>query len=366
MYEQISRNRRASWLLMGFVVALLAALGFAIGVAVIGGTSGGIGLLGVFGIVAIVWSIVGFYSGDKMVLAVSGARRVTHEDEPQLFNVVEEMTIAAGLPQVPAVYVIEDPAPNAFATGRDPQHASIAVTSGLMTVMDREELQGVVAHEMSHVRNYDIRFATLVGILVGMIALIADFFLRGSFWGGMGRRRSGGGSGGDQAGAVFAIVAIVLAIVAPLAAYSVQFAISRRREYLADATGVELTRNPLGLARALFVIASDTQPLRHANRATAHLYIANPLKNKKDKAASSVFDTHPPIQKRIDVLLAMAHAGPEALTAGAAPQVAETAAAQPPAVFPQPDAGPSPAQPTHGTPPPPAAPAAPEAPAHPS
>jgi heat shock protein HtpX len=318
MYEQISRNRRASWLLMGIVVALLALLGFAIGEAVVGGTSGGIGLLGVFGVVAIVWSIIGYYSGDKMVLAVSGAHRVTHDDEPQLVNVIEEMTIAAGLSQPPAVYVIEDPAPNAFATGRDPQHAAIAVTRGLMAALDREELQGVIAHEMSHVRNYDIRFATLVGILVGMIALIADFFLRWSFWGGMGRRRSGGDSSG-QAGAIFAVVAIVLAILAPLAAYSVQFAISRRREYLADASGVELTRNPLGLARALYVIAADPRPLRAANRDTAHLYIANQLKNKKDKAATGVFDTHPPITKRIEILLAMAHAGPEALTAGATP-----------------------------------------------
>jgi len=365
MYEQINRNRRASWLLMGFVVTLLAALGFAIGTALIGGTSGGIGLLGVFGIVAIVWSVIGYYSGDKMVLAVSGAHRVTHEDEPQLFNVVEEMTIAAGLPQVPAVFVIEDPAPNAFATGRDPQHASIAVTRGLMTALDREELQGVVAHEMSHVRNYDIRFATLVGILVGMIALIADFFLRWSFFGGMGRRRGGSDAGGN-AGAIFLIVAIVLAIVAPLAAYSVQFAISRRREYLADATGVELTRNPLGLARALYVIAADPQPLRHANRATAHLYIANPLKNKKDKAASSVFDTHPPIQKRIDVLLAMAHAGPEALTAAAPPRAAEAAAPPPPLGSPQPGAGTPPNAAPYGPPPPPAAPQPPAAPAPPA
>ena len=235
MYEQIRSNRRASWLLMGFVVALLAALGFVIGAAVIGGTSGGIGLLGVFGIVAIAWSILGYYSGDKMVLAVSGAHQVTHADEPQLFNVVEEMTIAAGLPSVPAVYVIEEAAPNAFATGRDPQHSSIAVTRGLMQRLDREELQGVVAHEMSHIRNYDIRFATLVGILVGMIALVADFFLRFSFFGGFGRRRGGGSN--DQAGAILMVIAIVLAILAPLAAYSVQFAISRRREYLADDSG---------------------------------------------------------------------------------------------------------------------------------
>ncbi len=311
MYEQIARNRRDSWLLAGLVVAILAALGFAIGYAAVGGTQGGLGLLGVFGVVAILWSVVGYYSGDRMVLAVSGARRVTHADEPQLFNVVEEMTIAAGLSRAPAVYVLEDAAPNAFATGRDPEHASVAVTRGLLERLDREQLQGVVAHEMSHVRNYDVRLQTLVGVLVGMIALIADFFLRWSFWGGAGRRR-GGGSGGGQGQAVFMIVALVLAVLAPLAAYAVQFAVSRRREYLADASAVELTRNPLGLARALHTIASDPRPLRSANRATAHLYIANPL--KKAKEATGIFDTHPPIRQRIAVLLEMAHVGPEALT----------------------------------------------------
>ena len=315
MYEQIAKNRRASWLLAGLVVALLAMLGFAIGYATMGSTAGGIGLLGVFGIVAIAWSIIGYYTGDKIVLTASGAHKVTHAEAPQLYNVVEEMTIAAGLPQVPAVYILDEASPNALATGRDPQHASIAVTRGLLERLDREELQGVVAHEMSHIRNYDIRFETLVGILVGMIALIADFFLRWSFWGGMGRRR-GSSSGGDQAGAILAIVAIVLAILAPLAAYAVQFAVSRRREYLADASAVELTRNPLGLARALTRIASDPASLRHANRATAHLYIANPL--KKTKKVTGVFDTHPPIQQRIAVLLEMAHVGPEALAAGAA------------------------------------------------
>jgi heat shock protein HtpX len=353
MYEQIRRNRRASWLLMGFVVTLLAALGFVIGAAVVGGTNGGLGLLGVFGVVAIAWSILGYYSGDKMVLAVSGARRVTHEDEPQLFNVVEEMTIAAGLPGVPAVYVIEEAAPNAFATGRDPQHSSIAVTRGLMQMLDREELQGVIAHEMSHIRNYDIRFATLVGILVGMIALVADFFLRFSFFGGFGRRR-GGDSSNDQAGAILMVIAIVLAILAPLAAYSVQFAISRRREYLADASGVELTRNPLGLARALNDIAADPQPLRHANRATAHLFIANPLKSKKTKEVSGVFDTHPPIQKRIAILLDMAHVGPEALVPGRRSMAAGGAGPQAVAGA----ASPAALRGPHDPPPPPAVPPA--------
>ena len=327
MYEQIAKNRRASWLLAGLVVALLAMLGFAIGYATMGGTAGGVGLLGVFGVVAIAWSIIGYYTGDKIVLTASGAHKVTHAEAPQLYNVVEEMTIAAGLPQVPAVYILDEASPNALATGRDPQHASIAVTRGLLERLDREELQGVVAHEMSHIRNYDIRFETLVGILVGMIALIADFFLRWSFWGGMGRRR-GGSSGNDQAGAILAIVAIVLAILAPLAAYAVQFAVSRRREYLADASAVELTRNPLGLARALTRIASDPAPLRHANRATAPLYIANPL--KKTKEVTGVFDTHPPIQQRIAVLLEMAHVGPEALAA--APAAAGPPAPQIPGV----------------------------------
>lgn len=310
MYEQISKNRRASWLLMGLVVGLLATLGFVIGYAFWGGASGGIGLLGVFGIVAIVWSLIGYFSGDKVVLAASRARHVTHDDEPQLHNVVEEMAIAGGLAQPPAVFVIEDDAPNALATGRDPQHASIAVTRGLLRLLNREELQGVVAHEMSHIRNYDIRFATLVGVLVGLIALISDFFLRWSFFGSFGRRR-GGDAGG--AGVIMLGLALILAILAPLAASLVHFAISRRREYLADATAVQLTRNPLGLAKALNKIAADPNSLRGANRATAHLFIANPLRKRRE--TSGAFDTHPPIDRRISALLDMAHVGPEALSA---------------------------------------------------
>jgi len=326
MYEQIRSNRRASWLLMVAVVALLCLLGYVIGFAWMGDSSGGLGLLGVFGIAAIAWSLVSYYAGAGLVLAVSGARRVTHEQEPRLFNVVEEMTVAAGLGEPPAVYVIEDGALNAFATGRDPAHSSVTVTRGLLDALDRDQLQGVIAHEMSHVRNYDIRFATLVGVLVGMIALVSDFFLRSRLfgWGGGGRR--GGDSGG--AGAVMMLVAVVLAILAPLAAYLVQFAISRRREYLADASGVELTRNPLGLARALNAIAADKRPLRAANRATAHLYIANPL--RKTKQVATLFDTHPPLQERIAVLLRMAHAGPEALTPGPAQRRAAAEAGEPP------------------------------------
>jgi heat shock protein HtpX len=310
MYEQIARNKRDSVLLIAIIVAVLLTLGFAIGVAYFRTYSAGLGLLGVFGIVAIVWSLIGYYGGSSIVLGASRAQRVTHDQAPVLCDVVEEMAIAAGIP-VPAIYVINDPAPNAFATGRDPQHASVAVTAGLLEMMSRDELQGVVAHEMSHVRNFDIRFAMLVGVLVGMIALIADFFLRSTLFGGFGRRDSNSGGGGAQA--IFFLIAIVLAILAPIFAWMVQMAISRHREYLADASGVELTRNPLGLAHALQKIAGDPRSLRVATRATAHLYIANPLKGKKTKESAGLFDTHPPIQKRIDILLAMAHAGTDSL-----------------------------------------------------
>ena len=313
MYEQIARNKRDSVILVAIIVLVLLTLGFAIGVAYTNTSAGGLGLLGLFGIVAIVWSLISYYAGSSMVLAVSGAQRVTRDQAPQLWNVVEEMAIAAGLP-MPAVYVINDPAPNAFATGRDPKHASIAVTAGLLSIMSRDELQGVIAHEMSHVRNFDIRFATLVGILVGVIALVSDFFLRSQIFGGFGRSRDNNGGG---ASAIFFLIAIVLAILAPFAAWLVQLAVSRHREYLADASGVELTRNPLGLAHALQKIAADPRPLAVANRATAHLYIANPLKSKKLKESAGLFDTHPPIQKRIEILLAMAHAGPDALGPGA-------------------------------------------------
>jgi heat shock protein HtpX len=317
MYEQITRNKRDSILLVAIIVLVLLTLGFAIGFAYFRTYAAGLGLLGVFGVVAIVWSVIGYYGGSGIVLAASRAQRVTREQAPILWDVVEEMSIAAGIP-MPAVYVINDPAPNAFATGRDPKHASVAATVGLLQTMSRDELQGVIAHEMSHVRNFDIRFAMLVGVLVGMIALIADFFLRSTIF-GFGGRREGNNSGG--AGAIFFVIAIVLAILAPFFALMVQMAVSRHREYLADASGVELTRNPLGLAHALQKIAGDPRSLRVATRATAHLYIANPLKGKKDKQSAGLFDTHPPIQKRIEILLAMAHGGPDALPAPqAAPQ----------------------------------------------
>jgi heat shock protein HtpX len=203
------------------------------------------------------------------------------------------------------VYVIDDTAPNAFATGRDPRHASIAVTSGLLAKMDREELQGVVAHEMSHVRNYDIRFTLLVGVLVGAIALLADWFLRFTFWGGGRRSSNDDNRGGGGAAAILFLVAIVLAILAPMISRLVQLAVSRRRESLADVSGVEMTRNPLGLASALQKIAADPEVLEVANRATQHLYIVNPIKSFEERS-KSMWDTHPPIAERVKVLEGLA------------------------------------------------------------
>ncbi len=300
-YTAVARNRRDSWLLVLAVAVVLGVLGGAIGAAT------GYGWWGVALAVAIAgaMSVGSFFAGDKLVLLSSGAKQVDAAQPAaayrQLVNVVSEMRLASGLP-MPAIYVIDDTAPNAFATGRDPRHASIAVTTGLLEKMDREELQGVIAHEMSHVRNYDIRFTLLVGVLVGAIALLADWFLRFTFWGG-GRRSSSddnrGGGGGFAA--ILFLVAIVLAIVAPIISRLVQLAVSRQRESLADVSGVELTRNPLGLASALRKIADDPEVLEVANRATQHLYIVNPIKSF-EKRSKSMWDTHPPIAERVRVL----------------------------------------------------------------
>jgi heat shock protein HtpX len=300
-YAQASANRRNSFLLVLVVVVLLGALGFLIGFAWSGETIGGIGGLGILGLVAIAMAIGSYFGGDRLVLGVSGAREVTDEDQPQLVHVVREIALAAGVP-APRVYLIEDSAPNAFATGRDPRHASVAVTTGLLDKLDREELQGVVAHELSHVRNYDIRYALLVGVLVGTIALVADFFLRATFWGASGRRSSSREGGGLQALAL--AVALVLAILAPFVGRLVQLAVSRQREYLADASSIELTRNPRGLERALVKVGADREVLEVANRATQHLYFTNPIK-KWEGRSRGLFSTHPPIIDRVNRLRAL-------------------------------------------------------------
>ena len=238
-----------------------------------------------------------YFAGDSLVLAVSGARQVDETAAPQLMNVVREISIAANVP-MPKVYLVDDTAPNAFATGRDPAHASIAITTGLLEKLDREELQGVIAHELAHVRNLDIRFSLVVGVMVGAIAILADFFLRFTFWGG-GRRDRDGGGGGAQA--IVFVIAIVLAILAPLISRFIQLAVNRQREYLADASSIELTRNPYGLERALAKISSDGEVLEVANRGTQHMYFTNPIK-KFEKRSSGLMSTHPAIVDRINRL----------------------------------------------------------------
>jgi heat shock protein HtpX len=294
-----SANRRNSILLVIAVMAILGALGFAIGFGTSGSLSGGYFVTGAAIVLASVLSVGSYFGGDKLVLATSGAKEVDQHSAPQLMNVVQEMALAAGVP-MPKVYIIDDSAPNAFATGRDPQHASVAITTGLLQKLDREELQGVIGHEMSHVRNFDIRFSLLVGVLVGSIALLADFFLRFTFWGG-GRGGGDRDKGGGGLVVIVYLLAIVLAVLAPIIARLVQLAVSRQREYLADASSVELTRNPHGLEQALAKIAGDKDVLEVANRATQHLYFTNPIK-KFEQRSSSMFSTHPAIVDRINRL----------------------------------------------------------------
>jgi heat shock protein HtpX len=299
-YQQVAANRRNSFLMALLVVVLLGLLGFAIGYVLFGSAAGGVATT--LGAVALgaVSGIGTYFAGDKLVLAVSGAVPVSDVMAPQLMNVVREMAIAANIP-MPKVYMIDDTAPNAFATGRDPAHASIAVTSGLLEKLDREELQGVIGHELSHVRNLDIRFSLVVGVMVGAIAILADFFLRFTFWGGVSGRRSRDSSGGGGAQAVIFVIAIALAVLAPLISRFIQLAVSRQREYLADASSVELSRNPYGLERALAKIGGDQEVLEVANRGTQHLYFTNPIK-KFEARSSNLMSTHPPILDRINRL----------------------------------------------------------------
>jgi heat shock protein HtpX len=302
--DRIAANRRNSLLLIAAFLGFVTVFGYVIGYAWLGDPTRALfGLVLAF-VVGTVSGLATYYGGDRIVLAASRAKEITHDEAPVLFNVIEEMAIAGGVP-MPKVYVIEDSAPNAFATGRDPEHASVAVTSGLLEKLNRDELQGVIAHEMSHVGNYDIRYAMLVGILVGTTVLISDFFLRGLwFGGGRGRQREGGG----QIQLIMIVVAIVLAVLAPLFARLLQLSISRQREYLADATAIQLTRNPKGLADALQKISGDREVLEVANRATAHLYIVNPIK-KFEKRAKGLFSTHPPVEERIQILRSLESGG---------------------------------------------------------
>jgi heat shock protein HtpX len=294
MYEQITRNKWRSFFLILFFLCLIFAISWAFGEVTGWGTQG----LIFAGIIAVAMTFGSYYASDKIVLAISRARPVKKEDYPYLYNVVEGLAIAAGLPK-PRCYVIDDTAPNAFASGRNPENSVIVVTTGLLQKLNRTELEGVIAHEMSHIKNYDVLVQTLAVVMVGIVALLSDWTLRTFFWGG-GRRRSKNRSGGNAA-AIFVVVALVLAILSPIIAQLLRLAISRKREFLADANGALLTRYPPGLASALQKLSADREPLEAANKATAHLYIVNPLKDIKGRV-NKLFSTHPPIEERIAAL----------------------------------------------------------------
>lgn len=295
MYDQIASNKLRSILLVIAFVGLVALIGYVFGQATDWGYAGLVLAL----LFAFVMSFGSYWYSDKIVLAISKARPVDRDIEPYLVNTIEGLAIAAGMP-VPKAYVIEDPSPNAFATGRNPENAAIAVTTGLVQIMNRQELEGVIAHELSHIKNYDTLLTTLAAVLAGSVTLISEWMLR-SFWWGGGRRRS---RDEGQLGAIIMVVALVLAILAPIAATLIRLAISRKREYLADATGALLTRYPPGLASALRKIAADQNQLRVANKATESLYIVNPLR-KLGGSMNALFNTHPPLEDRIARLEAM-------------------------------------------------------------
>lgn len=292
IYDQVRANKFKTVLLIAVFIIFVAAMGVIAGY-IWGNIYFGTGL-SIF--IAIIYTFIVFKSGDSMVLSMTGAKPVKKQEYPHLYHTVEGLTIAAGLKHVPKAYVIHDSALNAFATGKDPEHSSIAVTTGLLEKLNRQELEGVIAHEMSHIKNYDIRVMMLAAVLVGVVALISDFLLRSFLWGGHGRRDN---RDSGQMQIVLIVVGIALAILAPLVAQMIKLAISRKREYLADANGALLTRYPPGLASALKKIRSDPDPLvDYANKATAHLFISTPFRKKKS-FMSNLFATHPDINDRI-------------------------------------------------------------------
>lgn len=296
IYQEITHNKVRSVFLLGAFVIFVAALGFLFGESMERG--GGVGGLTTAGIFAVIYGLITYYSGSKIALAVSGAKRIERRDNEDLYRLVENLSIAAGIP-TPQIYLINDTAPNAFATGRDPNHAAVAVTTGILQKLDKTELEGVLAHEFSHIGNYDTRFLMLAMVLVGVVTIMCDLFIRIGFRFRGGNNRRGGG----QIQLILMIVALVLAILAPIFAMMMQLSISRKREFLADASGALLTRYPEGLARALEKITSDTEPLEVANRGTAPMYFANPLKGR---FLMNAFSTHPDPKERVRRLREMA------------------------------------------------------------
>jgi len=295
MYDQITSNKRKSWLLLTLFLGVIAALGYT------GGAYSGdyVGALTIAGIIAIVMALTSYYSGDKIALSLAGAYPITHDQNTYVYHLVENLCIAQGLP-TPKIYLIPDQAMNAFATGRDPQHASLALTEGIVKKLANEELEGVIAHELGHIKNFDIRLATLVIVLVGTITILADIFLRSRLFVPRGSSNRSGNAGG-----VIMLLGLILALLSPLIANLIKLAVSRRREFMADASGALATRYPEGLARALEKIAADGTPVARVSEATAHLYFASPF-GAAPSLLGKLFSTHPPIVDRVKALRQMA------------------------------------------------------------
>lgn len=291
IYTQADKNTRLTWIYISGFLIFVVGVGY-----VFAGAMNNSTILVIAVVFSMLMSFASYWWSDKMVLAMSGAKVVTHENAKEIYHIVENLCITAGLP-VPKIYVIQDASPNAFATGRDPEHAVVCLTTGIIEKLEKKELEGVIAHELSHIGNRDILLSTVIVVLVGFVALMADWFRRWTWFGGGDDNRDRG-----QLGLILFVAGIILSILAPLAAMLIQLAISRKREFLADADGALLTRYPEGLASALEKISSDTTPMRHANRATAHLFISNPFRGKN---VAKLFMTHPPIEERVKLLRGM-------------------------------------------------------------
>jgi len=297
IYRAISANIVKSYIIIALFVVFAGTVAYIIGQATGSGSSWGVLIF----IMAIVYSFISYFYSDKIVLATSGAKEIKKSDNPELFRIVENLSIGDGLP-MPRVYIINDPSPNAFATGRDPKHAAVAATTGILARLNKAELEGVLAHELSHVKNYDTRLMAITAVMVGFISLLTNMFMNTLFWGGF--RNNNERNNNSQA--IFFVIALILAILAPIIATLIQLAVSRKRELLADASGALLTRYPEGLASALEKISSDPRPLRTASEATAHLFIVNPFKNKGFNGwVTNLFSTHPPTEERIKILRSM-------------------------------------------------------------
>jgi len=289
LYTQQNNNVRKTWFLLTLFLVVVIGVGFIFSQAY-----NNPGILYIAIIFSLVMNVASYWWSDKIVLSMSGAKPALHEIHQELFHIVENLSITAGLP-MPKVYIIEDQAPNAFATGRNKEHSVVAVTTGLLAVLNKNELEGVVAHELSHIGNRDILLSTVVVVLVGFLAMASDIFIRSMWFGGRDRNREGGG--------IWVIVGIIAAILAPISATLIQLAISRKREFLADASGALLTRYPEGLASALEKISQYQQPMKKASTATAHMFIANPFGGQAMKGMAKLFMTHPPVEERIKALM---------------------------------------------------------------